>query len=166
MLHEICPLLFENINLSTFEIKENEKKTALILADTQSNCVIDELVYLRLSTIFCTVNNLTKNHRKMGNQMMKEYAIERAKAHRKNAKRLKQEAISHFDKQIIAMVNNHDFKYDFETINNLTIYDFNVSLKQLTKNKSVDNLYRGIYAGTIKYTAEYNDKLNWLDYEK
>ena len=166
VLHNISPLLFENVDLSTYEIQENEKKTALFLKDTQSEATIDELIYLRLSTIFCTINNLKKNHRKMGNETMKKYALERARAHRQNAKRLKQESVSYFDKQIIAMVNNRDFKYNFETINNLTIYDFNVSLKQLTKNKSVDNLYRGIYAGTIKYTAEYNDKLNWLDYEK
>ena len=101
----------------------------------------------------------------MANETMRKYAIERAKAHRKNARRLKQEATSSFDKQIIALVNNRDFKYNFETINDLTIYDFNVCLKQLIKNKSVDNLYRGLYAGTLKYTAEHNKQLNWLDYE-
>jgi hypothetical protein len=164
-LHEMSPLLFDNVDLSTFVIKENANKTHLLLADTNSETTIDELVYMRLSTIFCTINNMKKNHRKMGNEVMRKYAIERAKAHRQNAKRAKQEAESYFDKQIVAMVNNRDFKYDFETVNNLTIYDFNVSLKQLTKNKAVDNLYRGIYAGTIKYTAEYNNKLNWLDYE-
>lgn len=165
MLKEVSPLLFENVDLSSYEVRENSNHSALILADTQSDATIDEMVYLRLSTIFCTINGVKKNHRKMGNETMKKYAIERAKAHRKNAKRRKQEVTNAFDKQIIAMVNNRDFKYDFETVNNLTIYDFNVSLRQLTKNKSVDNLYRGIYAGTIKYTAEFNNKLNWLDYE-
>ena len=165
LLHDMSPLMFDDIDLSNFVIKENSNKSALLLVDEQKNVVIDELVYMRLSTIFCTINNMKKNHRKMGNEVMRKYAIERAKAHRQNAKRVKQEAESYFDKQIIAMVNNRDFKYNFETVNNLTIYDFNVSLKQLTKNRAVDNLYRGIYAGTIKYTAEYNNKLNWLDYE-
>ena len=164
-LEKFSWLLFDDINLSTFQIVENEKTKRLTLADTASNAEIDEMVYMRLSTIFCTINGIKKNHRKMGNETMKQYAIERAKAHRKNAKRLQQENESVFDKQIIALVNNHDFKYDFETINRLTIYDFNVSLKQLIKNQSVNNLYRGIYAGTIKYSADQNRKLNWLDYE-
>ena len=63
------------------------------------------------------------------------------------------------------MVNNANFKYDYSSVNSLTLYDFNVSQKQIIKKYYVDNTYRGIYAGTIKIENRDNNKLNWLDYE-
>lgn len=165
-LREKSSLLFENINLADFEISINMKNQLPVLYDQEHDIVIDELMYMRLSTIFCTINFVEKNHRKMGNETMKQYALEREEAHRRNRKNRKQMYTSRFDKQIVALVNNANFKYDYNTVNDLTVYDFMVSLKQIVKKYQVDNLYTGMYMGTVKLKAnEYGTKLNWLDYE-
>lgn len=165
-LREKSFLLFENINLADFELSVNMENQLPILYDQQHDIVIDEMIYLRLSSIICGINSIQKNHRKMGNETMKNYAIEREEAHRRNRRNKNQPYSSRYDKQIIALVNNANFKYDFETVNDLTVYDFAVSVKQITKKYQVDNLYTGMYMGTVKLSAsERSDKLNWLDYE-
>lgn len=62
------------------------------------------------------------------------------------------------------MVNNCNFKYNYDTVNDLTVYDFMVSVKQIVKKYQVDNLNTGLYMGTID-RKKIGDKLNWLDYE-
>lgn len=166
-LYQKSPLLFDNINLGDFELSVNMENELPILYDSKHDVIIDELIYMRLSTIFCTINCTKKRHRKMGNDTAKEYAIEREKAHREHRKRKKQTMYSsQLDKQIIALVNNANFKYNFDEVNDLTIYDFLVSLKQVVKKYQIDNLNTGIYMGTVKVTEnDRNTKLNWLDYE-
>lgn len=160
-------LLFDNVNLADFELSVNITNELPILYDKKHDIIIDELMYMRLSTIFCTINHLKKRHRKMGNATMRDYAIERAKTHRQNRAKTKQNNYSsQLDKQIIAMVNNANFKYNYESVRNLTIYDFLVSLKQIVKKYQIDNLNTGLYMGTVKFSeGERNTKLNWLDYE-
>lgn len=166
MLREKSFLLFENINLADFEVSVNTTNQLPVLYDRQHDIVIDEMLYMQISAIICGMNFIEKNHRKMGNETMKNYALEREEAHRRNRKARNHPYSSRYDKQIIALVNSAGFKYNFETVNDLTIYDFSVSVRQITKRDQVDHLYTGLYMGTVKLNAnERSSKLNWLDYE-
>lgn len=155
-------ILFENINLADFEVSVNKENNLPILYDFQHDIIIDELMYMRLSTIFCTMFSLTKHRRKPGDKIARDYILEREKI--KALRRKKQKYSSRFDKQIVALVNNSNFKYDFDTVRDLTVYNFTCSLKQIVKKYGVDNYYHGIYAGTVN-PKNIGDKLNWLDYE-
>ena len=162
VLREKSHLLFETINLADFEVSINTVNELPVLYDAEHDIVIDELMYMQLSTIFCTIHSLEKNRRKPGDKTARDYIIERQKT--KAKRRKKQAYSSRFDKQIIALVNNCNFKYNYETVEDLTIYNFMVSLKQIIKKYSVDNLNHGIYAGTVN-AKTLGNKLNWLDYE-
>lgn len=158
-------LLLQDHNLADFVMVPDADGQHIVLFNPEG-IILDEMLYLQMSSVFSAITGIKKNKRKMGNETMKQYAIERTKAHRRNAaKRIKSSIEMTFDKEIIALVNNANFKYDYATVNNLTIYDFNVSQKQIIKKYHVDNTYRGIYAGTIKIESKDNNKLNWLDYE-
>ena len=162
VLDEKSSLMFENINLADFKVSLSTINDLPILYDEEHDITIDELIYMQLSTIFCTVYSIEKRHRKPGDTTAKEYIIERQKV--KAKRRKKQKYHSRLDKQVIALVNNSNFKYDFDTVENLTIYNFMCSLKQIVKKYQVDNLNSGIYAGTVNAKG-LGDKLNWLDYE-
>lgn len=56
---------------------------------------------------------------------------------------------SEFDNMILLMVNDGDFKYNFETVSDLTIYDFLSSFRQIQKSDYVDKLTLGGYSGGI-----------------
>ena len=165
-LKEKSFLLFDNINLADFQVSINMENRLPILYDQQHDIIIDEMLYMQISAIICGINFIEKNHRKMGNETMKKYALEREEAHRKNRQAKRRPYSSRYDKQIIALVNNANFKYDFETVNDLTVYDFAVSVRQIAKKDQADHLYTGMYMGTVKLNAnERSTKLNWLDYE-
>ena len=155
-------LMFENINLADFEPSINTVNGLPILYDREHNIIIDELIYMQLSTIFCTVHAIEKHRRKPGDSTARNYIIERQRA--KAKRRKKQVYTSRFDKQIVALVNNSNFKYDYENVMDLTVYNFMCSLKQIVKKYQVDNLNIGVYAGTIKAKG-LGDKLDWLNYE-
>lgn len=162
ILKDKSHLLFENINLADFEVSINTENDMPIIYDREHDIIIDELGYMRLSTIFCTMNFIEKEHRKPADRTAREYIIERQKV--KDERRKNKIYGSRFDKQIIALVNNCNFQYNFETVEDMTIYNFMVSLKQIIKKYQVDNLNIGTYMGTVKIKNAGN-KLNWLDYE-
>lgn len=162
ILKKKSPLMFENINLADFELSVNEVNGLPILHDKKHDVIIDELIYMQLSAIFCNIYGIEKKRRKPGDNTAKNYIIERQKA--KAKRRKKQAYTSHFDKQIIALANNCNFKYDYESVSDLTVYNFICALKQIVKKYQVDNLNIGVYAGTIKAKG-LGDKLDWLNYE-
>lgn len=56
---------------------------------------------------------------------------------------------SALESYIVAMVNMSDFKYDFESVMNISYVQFVLSLKQLMHIKHVENIALGIYTGNI-----------------
>ena len=75
----------------------------------------------------------------------------------KTAKRIPQ-----LESLIIAMVNTEQFKYDFEGTRELSIYQFNESVRQVIKKTDYDNRMYGIYTGTINPKELSQKDLNWL----
>ena len=64
---------------------------------------------------------------------------------------------------VIALVNRPEFKYNYEQVNNLSIYQFNQSFEQIKTSITFDNTMIGVYAGTVD-TSKLKDKscLSWL----
>lgn len=47
------------------------------------------------------------------------------------------------------MVNNKDFKYNFETVMDMSYVEFILSVKQILQNIHVANIDLGVYTGNI-----------------
>ena len=62
---------------------------------------------------------------------------------------IKNRTSSEFDNMILLLVNDANFKYDFDSVINLTIYDFLSSFRQIQKSSYVDKLTLGGYSGGI-----------------
>ena len=54
------------------------------------------------------------------------------------------------------------YKYDFEGTRELSIYQFNESVRQIIKKVDYDNKMFGIYTGNINAKEIPQDELNWL----
>ncbi len=72
---------------------------------------------------------------------------------------------SQIEELIVALVNTEQFHYNFDTVRNLTIYQFNESVQQVIKKIDFDNKMHGIYAGTISAKDMSQDELNWLTHK-
>ncbi len=154
-------VLFGDIDWSDLAIGNNPANGSPILFSAKNNIVIDELTYHRIAESIRKINNLEKEKRKPGNNEAKEFRI---KLERKKQKRNAGRAYEpYLEKLVVALVNRPEFKYNFEQVEHLSVYQFNQSYEQIKTSINFDNTMIGVYAGTVD-TSKLKDKscLSWI----
>lgn len=156
-------LVFGDLDLKAFEMAVNEENGNYVMIDRKHDIVIDRLVHEQIADALRKIHHLEKDIRKPGNDAAKKYLIERA---RKKLKRNnKRKELSQIEQLIIAMVNTEQYKYDFEGTRELSIYQFNESVRQVVKKVEYDNRMYGVYTGNINVKELSQDDLNWLTHK-
>lgn len=153
-------LIFGDLDLSQFEFAINEETGKPIYLDPATDRAFDRAAQVSIANTLRKIHHLEKNNRKPGNEEARKYMIERA---RKKMKRNRgRNHDSQLESMIIAMVNTEQYKYDFEGTLELSIYQFNESVRQVIKKVDYTNKMFGIYSGTISPKDFNQDELNWL----
>lgn len=163
MKNQDTHLVFGDLDLSKFEIMVNQQNGNVVLRDEENDITIDRAIHGQIAGVLRKIHHLEKNRRKPANEEAKKYMMERAKAKMRRNKNRKQD--SQLEGLIIAMVNTEQYKYDFERTRELTIYQFNESVRQIIKKVDYDNRMHGVYAGTISVKDMSPDDLNWLTHK-
>jgi hypothetical protein len=153
-------MILGDLDLSKFEIGISEDNGGVVLIDTERDIRIDRALHGQIANTLRKIHHLEKNRRKPANDDAKEYMLERAR--KKMKRRQNHVEDSQLESLIIAMVNTEQFKYDFEGTLELSIYQFNESVRQIIKKVDYDNRMHGIYAGTVNAKDLNPDDLNWL----
>lgn len=153
-------LVFGGLDLRRFEPGINTETNAVVLYDEQDDLVIDRVVYTQVANILRKIHHLEKNNKKPGNEDAREYMLRRARE--KAKRRKKRNTESQLEQLITAMVNTEQFKYDYEGTKELSIYQFNESVRQVQKKVDYDNRMYGVYAGTVDPKKLSQDDLSWL----
>lgn len=156
-------LIFGDLDLSNFELATSKDNGKPILIDTQSGIVIDRAIQGQIAAALRKIHHLEKNHRKPANKEAKEYMIERAKVKAKRNKRRKND--SQLESLIVAMVNTEQFKYNFNSVRDMTIYQFNESVKQIIHKIDYEHRMHGVYAGTVDAKKMSQEDFNWLSHK-
>lgn len=163
MKNQDTRLVFGDLDLSKFEIMINQQNGNVVLRDEENGITIDRAIHSQIAGVLRKIHHLEKNRRKPANEEAKKYMLERARVKAKRNKNRKQD--SQLEGLIIAMVNTEQYKYDFERTRELTIYQFNESVRQIIKKVDYDNRMHGVYAGTISVKDMSPDDLNWLTHK-
>lgn len=87
------------------------------------------------------------------------------RAREKMRRRKRRVTESQLEELVVALVNTEQFHYDFNGARDLTIYQFNESVRQVIKKVNYDNRMHGVYAGTVKIKNLSQDDLNWLTHK-
>ena len=153
-------MVLGKLDLSKFDIGVNEQNGHVVLIDTEHDIRIDRALHGQIADTLRKIHHLEKNRRKPANGDAKKYMLERAR--KKMKRRQNRVEDSQLEALIIAMVNTEQFKYDFEGTLELSIYQFNESVRQIIKKVDYDNRMYGIYAGTVNAKELNPDDLNWL----
>lgn len=156
-------LIFGDLDLTKFDIGVNEQNGQITLIDTEHDIRIDRAIHGAIADTLRRIHHLEKNLRKPANSDAKKYMLERAR--KKLKRRQNRVEDSQLESLIIAMVNTEQFKYDFEGTRELSIYQFNESVRQIIKKVDYDNRMYGIYAGTVNAKDLNPDDLNWLTHK-
>lgn len=153
-------MIFGDLDLSGFQLVVNPENGDLVFFDSEQDIVIDKAIYGEIANILRKINHLEKNLRKPGNEEAKQYLIDRER--RKQRRRKNKPHTSQLEPLILALVNTPEFKYDFEGVKNLTIYQFNSSVRQIIKRIQYGNYMYGIYSGSIDPKGINKDDLTWI----
>ena len=153
-------LVFGDLDLSKFKMAVNEQNGNIVLFDEEHDITIDRAIHSQIAGALRKIHHLEKNRRKPANIEAKEYMLKRARDKMKRHRNRKE--ASQLESLIIAMVNTEQYKYDFEGTRELSIYQFNESIRQIIKKVDYDNRMYGVYAGTVNAKDLSQDDLNWL----
>ena len=154
-------LIFGEFSLQDYEIVMNQETGGVVIKNKFTNDVIDRVTYARTANALRKILNIEKNIKRPGNDEAKRYLLEKERRKQQSAKRRKQER-TQLENQIIALVNSSEFHYDYDTVLDLTIYQFNASFTQVINRVNFDKLMIGVYAATIKTENLDQNKLTWI----
>lgn len=153
------PLLGE-LDLSSYKIAQGEQDKEMFLVNDQDGSIIDRAIYSEIANHVRRLHNMKKNVIKAGNAETKKYLIERD---RKRLHRLQRKPFeSVLFPLISAMCNCEQFKYNQQTVWDISIFAFYDSIKRIQKIKDASSLLSGIYAGTVDAKKIPQESLNWM----
>lgn len=156
-------LVFGNLDLKPFQAAINPQNNNVILVNKETGARIDRALHGQIASTLRKIHHLERNNRKPANGEAKEYMLRRAREKmRRHNKRLSD---SQLEELIVALVNTEQFHYGFEGTRELSIYQFNESVRQVIKKIDYDNKMHGIYAGTVSAKDLSQDDLNWLTHK-
>ena len=124
--------------------------------------VIDKLIHSQIANTVRLINGMKKNTIKSGNEENTKYQIEKERKKLKRNRKKKQE--SQLDPLILALVNTEEFKYNFNQVKELTIYQFNKCYSQIQTKKNYDNTMNGVYSGTLDTEKVDKKNLTWISF--
>lgn len=157
-------LVFGDFSLDGFQFARNKQTDEVILLNETTGIAIDRAVHGKIAATLRKLLNIPNNDKKAGNQEARDYLLERAKVKERRA-RSKQKRQSPLENYIISLVNTPEFKYDYTTVRELTIYQFYASLQQIEKKIRYDKTMIGYFAGTVKMDDLKQEDRTWILYE-
>lgn len=153
-------LIFGDFSLEGFAFAKNESTGEGILLNEETGVAIDRAVHAKITNVLRKVLNLPNTDKHAGNEEAKKYLLDRARLKASRASRKKK--ISPLENYIIALVNTPEFKYDYSSVRNITIYQFYTSLKQVSRKINYDKTMIGYFAGTVKSEDLKPEDKTWL----
>lgn len=163
-------IIFGDLDLSDIGMYHDHSVDLDVLYSPGTDTKIDEFVYFNMARTMRQVNLLKYERKKPKGEKNKKYFLEKERRHLKNLevmRKRKEFEQSEFEKLIVALVNNNHFKYDYNSVLTLPIYNFYQSFQQIQHEINFNNVMRGVYAGTID-TNKLQDRsvLSWIKNNK
>lgn len=134
------------------KMKAIKSNGSIILSDGKIE--IDESIYKQLASLLRKMHGFKKNHySKVYNDFAKQQLIEEEKRDLERAKKLAvyRSGKSAYSNIISTLVNKEGFKYNWQTVKELTIYQLISSYQRIQVIDNAEHLYTGLYSGCIKF---------------
>lgn len=158
-------LIYGDLKLSDFEVVRNKENKQLTLLNPKTGQIFDELVFIESRKFFSSLYHIDLKNKLPANEDAKQFMIERAAKKLKRRQQKETKSEPEIERQIIALVNDGNFPYDYESVLNISIYQFNSSLSQISHRINFNNTMIGCYSGSIDVNKIPPDDLIWM-YQK
>jgi len=159
MLIEKTNMFFPNVDFSAFMLIKNQNDD-LVMYSQKQGIMIDQFVFAKMQSCLCKSHGIKKKVERAGNKYTKQILIEEDRQNRELNK--DKEFKSNLYGLISAMVNYSGFKYNYDTVWDLTMFQFMDAVQRARLIDSTNHLLNGVYAGTIDGKKIKNEKFNWM----
>lgn len=157
---DITSIMFGDVNFNGLRTVKPKESNELI-AVTQDGVIINQYNYKILCDYLRTLHNFAKpKYSTVGNEFTKNMLIQEALDEMKQTPK-NRKAQSFFAPLISALVNHAGFKYNYDTVWGLTVYQLMDAMKRIGVIENSGHLYTGIYSGCIE-VKNVKKELNWM----
>ncbi len=156
-------LIFPGLNPTLLKPAKNKENGQVVLWDSVTGIVIDELIYNQICDALRKIHFTEKPKYRAGNKEAKKFLIERTRL--KQKRQAQKPYRSFLEDLVVAMVNTEEFKYNYQETLDLTIYQFNASVRQIQRKINYNHVMSGCYFGTVDIKKIDQRELNWLTQE-
>lgn len=142
-----CSILFDDVDFTRFDLAVDHQNQNIVLWNQRDDVVIDDAIFFYIASKIRTLCGLKRVWYNMGNEAARSFFIDKERRKQRRHKNKPFESI--LEREIIAMVNCAECKYNFETIRQCNLYQFNSSVAAIQHRVHFDKLMIGVYAGTV-----------------
>lgn len=142
----------EKTSLNNKNLFNNFKKNVPIKTEIEVeeyDIIFDRFAYKQITKYLREMNNLTKNDKKPMSRGARQYLIDESKEKYEEALKSskKDDSTSNLFNLISTMVNCEGFKHDEESVYNLTMFQFTIAVKRISKKTNALLLLQSGYSG-------------------
>lgn len=147
---EDTSIILGDLDLSQLKVEISDDGDAY-LSNEDESVIIDRVIYELIVKQIREINGLKRNYKIAGNKRARKFYMEeeRKMLEQKAQQRSDDESTSNLEPLISSLINNSNFKYDYESVWQLPIYTFMDAAKRITKLINYQNLMTGIYTGNV-----------------
>ena len=156
---EDTSIFFPDVDFSKFILLKTEYGKFL-LYNQEDDIIIDFYTYRKMQDCLCKTHSIEKRVEKAGNKTTKQILIDEDKQRIEREKN--QEFRSNLCGLISSLVNYSGFKYNYEAVWNLTMFQFMDAVCRARIIDSTTHLLNGIYTGNIDVKKISSSKMNWM----
>lgn len=139
-------LIFGELDFTKFKLmKRTQEDGAEDIVLYNGKLIIDEKLYKEFISYVKAMIGFEHSGKKAGNEATRRILIEEDRKQRK--RKAKKDYESVLFNGIISLVNTEEFKYDYQTIWGITLFQFTKSLIQIQGKKSACALLQGSMSG-------------------
>lgn len=155
-------IILGDLDLSKFEVALDNKDNTVVLYNSDTDTVIDEIIYEVIMEYIRKLCGFTKNTEVGTNKTTKRVMIDVDRDdmyfNQKNAKPFQSILLP----MISSMINSAGFKYNHQEVWDMPIFAFMDSVKRIQTITQYNNNMRGVYSGCLDSKKLNKKDLDWM----
>lgn len=154
---EKTQILFGDLDLQSMRPYENKQNETVVLFNPQTNAVIDELAYGKISSYLCSAHNLTKKVEKAANEFTKKFMID------EDRQKKTYDSKQPYKSFLLPLISSVKCRmgYTLDYVKNMGLYEFMDDLKRLQIIVNSDALLQGSYSGMVDTKKIPKKEFDW-----
>lgn len=152
-------IFFPNVDFSKFMLLQVDGND-LLMYNKEQDIKIDKFVFAKMQDCLCKSHGIKKKIERAGNKYTKMILIDEDRQNREKNK--DKEFQSNLFGLVSSMVNYSGFKYNYDSVWDLTMFQFMDAVQRARLIDSTNHLLNGVYAGTVDSKKIPSKKFDWM----